>query len=43
VLGQWVAGAMRREMPRVIQGGHFLPEDRGEELADIVADWLAGR
>jgi haloalkane dehalogenase len=23
-------------------GGHFLQEDRGEELARVVADWLAG-
>jgi haloalkane dehalogenase len=40
ILGQWVAGAMRREMPIVIPGGHFLPEDRGEELAKLVAEWL---
>jgi haloalkane dehalogenase len=39
-LGQWVTGAMRRDLPRVVPGGHFLPEDSGEELARIVADWL---
>jgi haloalkane dehalogenase len=39
-LGQWVTGAMRRELPRVVPGGHFLPEDRGEELAASIAEWL---
>lgn len=40
VLGQWVAGALRREMPRVLEGGHFLPEERGEDLAALIVDWL---
>jgi haloalkane dehalogenase len=39
-LGQWVCGAMRRDLPRTIPGGHFLPEDAGEELAAQIADWL---
>lgn len=39
-LGQWVAGAMRRPMPEVVEGGHFLPEDSGEEVARLIADWL---
>lgn len=40
-LGRWVAGALRRELPVVVPGaGHFLPEDRGEEAAALVLDWL---
>jgi pimeloyl-ACP methyl ester carboxylesterase len=28
----------------VIEGaGHFLPEDRGELLAETVADWVGAR
>ena len=41
-LGEWVTGALRRDPPLVVPGaGHFLPEDRGEEAAAIVLDWLA--
>jgi haloalkane dehalogenase len=40
-LGQWVAGAIRRDPPQVMPGGHFLPEDSGERLGARVADWLA--
>lgn len=30
--------------PTVVEGsGHFLPEDRGEVLAETVADWLGAR
>ncbi len=43
-LGLWVAGALRREAPVVVPGaGHFLPEDRGEEVARLVVEWLDGR
>ena len=41
-LGEWVTGALRREPPLVVPGaGHFLPEDRGEEAAELVLGWLA--
>jgi haloalkane dehalogenase len=40
-LGEWVTGALRREPPVVIAGaGHFVPEERGEEAAAIILDWL---
>jgi len=40
-LGRWVAGALRREEPVVVpDAGHFLPEDRGEEVARLVIEWL---
>ncbi|HEX2393413.1 MAG TPA: alpha/beta fold hydrolase [Solirubrobacterales bacterium] len=40
-LGEWVTGALRREPPIVIAGaGHFVPEERGEQAAAIVLDWL---
>jgi haloalkane dehalogenase len=39
--GEAFAGAIGRDAPRVIEGaGHFLQEDRGEEIGAIVADWL---
>jgi len=42
-LGKWVTGALRRENPVTVLGaGHFLPEERGEEAAEIVLDWLGG-
>jgi haloalkane dehalogenase len=42
-LGLWVAGALHRDPPVVVPGaGHFLPEDRGEEAAGLVLDWLGG-
>jgi len=40
-LGEWVAGALRRAPPVIVPGaGHFLPEDRGEEAAVLMLDWL---
>jgi haloalkane dehalogenase len=40
-LGEWVTGALRRDPPVVVaDAGHFLPEDRGEEAAALVLDWL---
>jgi haloalkane dehalogenase len=41
-LGRWVTGALRREDPVVVAGaGHFLPEERGGEAAEVVLEWLA--
>ena len=41
-LGEAFASALGRPAPRVIErAGHFLQEDRGEEVGAIVADWLA--
>ncbi|MFL5885624.1 MAG: haloalkane dehalogenase [Thermoleophilaceae bacterium] len=40
-LGQWVAGALRREGPVPVEGAsHYLPEDRGEEAARLILEWL---
>ena len=39
--GEAFAGAIGRPPPRVLEGaGHFLQEDRGEEIGAILADWL---
>jgi haloalkane dehalogenase len=39
--GEAFAAAIGREPPRVIEGaGHFLQEDRGEEIGRLVAEWL---
>lgn len=38
---QEIAGARGREHPTVRGAGHFLQEDRGEELARIVLDFMA--
>jgi haloalkane dehalogenase len=35
-----VPGARGREHPTVVGGGHFLQEDKGEELAAIVAEFV---
>lgn len=44
VVGDWVAGILtagRREPARRVTGsGHFVPEDRGEDVAALIADWL---
>jgi haloalkane dehalogenase len=40
-IGQ-VAGTAGREHPKVIGAGHFLQEDKGPELAQIVVDFIAG-
>ena len=35
------AAAIGREPPRIIEGaGHFLQEDRGEEIGRLIAEWL---
>ena len=38
-----IPGAMNRAHPTIAGGGHFLQEGRGEELAGIVAEFVAGR
>jgi haloalkane dehalogenase len=39
--GEAFAAALRRPAPRVIaDAGHFLQEDRGEEVGAIIAEWL---
>jgi haloalkane dehalogenase len=39
--GEAFAAAIGRDAPRVIEGaGHFLQEDRGEEIGAAIADWL---
>jgi haloalkane dehalogenase len=41
-LGEWVAGALRCPPLITVPGaGHFLPEDRGEQAAALILDWLA--
>jgi haloalkane dehalogenase len=40
--GEAFAAALGREAPRVLPGaGHFLQEDRGEDLGAAIAEWLA--
>jgi haloalkane dehalogenase len=40
-LGQWVTGALRRDLPVLVDGAsHYLPEDRGDEAAALIVDWL---
>ena len=42
-VGEAFAAALGRPAPRLIDGaGHFLQEDRGEEVGAIIADWLDG-
>jgi haloalkane dehalogenase len=38
---QKVPGAQGREHPTIAGGGHFLQEDRGRELADVIIDFIA--
>jgi haloalkane dehalogenase len=39
--GERFAGALGREAPRVIErAGHFLQEDRGEDVGRLIAEWL---
>jgi haloalkane dehalogenase len=39
--GEAFAGALGRPAPRVLdRAGHFVQEDRGEDIGAIVADWL---
>ena len=35
-----VPGAKGREHPTITGGGHFLQEDKGEELARVVVDFV---
>lgn len=37
-----IPGAAGQPHATIAGGGHFLQEDRGEALAGVVADWLAG-
>jgi haloalkane dehalogenase len=40
-LGEAFASALGRPAPRVIErAGHFLQEDRGDDVGAIIADWL---
>ena len=40
-LGEAFASALGRPAPRVLErAGHFLQEDRGEDVGAIIADWL---
>ena len=42
-LGEAFASALGRPAPRIVdRAGHFLQEDRGEEVGAIIADWLDG-
>ncbi|HJQ83782.1 MAG TPA: haloalkane dehalogenase, partial [Candidatus Binatia bacterium] len=42
ILQQRIAGARNRPHTTIAGGGHFLQEDRGEELARVVVDFIAG-
>src|SRR3972149_226007 len=35
-----VPGAKGQPHTTIAGGGHFLPEDKGEELAHVIVDWL---
>jgi haloalkane dehalogenase len=40
--GERFAGELGRPAPQLIEGaGHFLQEDRGDEVGAIITDWLA--
>jgi haloalkane dehalogenase len=39
--GEALASALGKPAPRVIAGaGHFLQEDQGEQVGDLIAEWL---
>ncbi|HET9732743.1 MAG TPA: haloalkane dehalogenase [Acidimicrobiales bacterium] len=38
-----VPGAAGLEHPRIAGGGHFIQEDKGEELAQLIVDFMATR
>jgi len=41
-IGERFASALGRPAPHVLDGaGHFLQEDRGEDVGALIADWLA--
>jgi haloalkane dehalogenase len=35
-----VPGTKGQPHTTIVGGGHFLQEDKGEELAQVVVDWL---
>ena len=40
-VGEAFARALGRPAPRVLSGaGHFLQEDRGEDVGAAIVDWL---
>jgi haloalkane dehalogenase len=42
-VGEAFASALGRPAPRVLErAGHFLQEDRGEDVGALIADWLSG-
>jgi haloalkane dehalogenase len=42
ILAKLIPGAHDREHPVIANAGHFLQEDAGDELADIVASFVTG-
>jgi haloalkane dehalogenase len=42
VFQKLVPGATGQPHTTIVGGGHFLQEDKGEELAQVVVDWLRG-
>ena len=40
---QRVPGAQGRDHPTIEGAGHFLQETHGEELAEVIASFIAGR
>jgi haloalkane dehalogenase len=42
ILREAIPGAAGQPHTTIVGGGHFLQEDRGEELARVVADFMAG-
>jgi haloalkane dehalogenase len=40
VLAEWIPGAAGRRHVSIAGAGHFLQEDRGPELADVVAEFV---
>jgi haloalkane dehalogenase len=42
--GEAFAGALGRPAPQLIAGaGHYLQEDRGDEVGRLIAEWLPSR
>jgi haloalkane dehalogenase len=41
VLQRSIPGAKEQPHTTIVGGGHFLQEDRGEELAKVVNDFIA--
>jgi haloalkane dehalogenase len=40
--GERFAAAIGRDAPRVVDdAGHFLQEDQGERIGELIAEWLA--